>query len=316
MPPHSLLPTTRLSRRAQRHVRLPHFVVCVSAPLIGAGTADAQVCPGENTAQHFTGGGSVACACFVPGEEVGAVFELPAETFPIEIIRIGIGWGSQFGGQGQTLEQAIHVYEGGLPDPGTPVFTLPGPVLTDGAINEFDIDVLDVFVDTSPFTITLEFMNPTLGDPFAPTAVHDGNGCTPDLNVIYAIPGGWLDPCGEGVTGDWIFTVTYRCEEVVGVETVSSVPLSRVSFARPNPFAVATEIGFSLAHAGRARVVVYDVHGRALTTLADGHLDAGEHVARWSGVDATGRSAPAGVYFIELRTGDVTHTRKIVRQEG
>ncbi len=175
--------------------------------------ADAYAqCTEQGPLQNYTGGGQAVCPCFAVGEQAGAVFSLPASAYPIEILKVGIGWASQFGGSPQQLEQAIHIYRGGLPNPGSPIFTLPGPVLTDGAINQFNIQPLpgNKIIPSGPFTVTLEFANPNAGDLFAPTVVHDANGCTPGKNVVFAIPGGWTDACQLGVTGDWVFFVRYR----------------------------------------------------------------------------------------------------------
>jgi hypothetical protein len=65
-------------------------------------------------------------------------------------------------------------------------------------------------VNSAPFTVTLEFANENAGDVFAPSVVHDGNGCQSPRNVIFAIPGGWQNACAAGVTGDWVFFVDYR----------------------------------------------------------------------------------------------------------
>ncbi len=125
---------------------------------------------------------------------------------------MGIGWGSQFGGNPDILEQSIHIYEGGLPDPGAPVFSIDGPQLTDGVINEFNLEPLpgEIVINSGPFTVTLEFLNSNSGDVFAPSVVHDGNGCQPGKNVVFVVPGGWNDACPLGVTGDWVFYVVYR----------------------------------------------------------------------------------------------------------
>ena len=58
--------------------------------------------------------------------------------------------------------------------------------------------------------MTLEFLNQNAGDIFAPSVVHDGNGCQPGKNVVLAMPGGWNDACLLGVTGDWVFYVDYE----------------------------------------------------------------------------------------------------------
>ena len=143
---------------------------------------------------------------------LGAVFTLAAAEYPIEITRVRIGWGSQFGGAPQSLEEAIRLYPAGLPNPSAPQFSGAGPVLTDGVINEFDLSLFpgDRVIQSGPFTLTLVFLNTNAGDFFAPCIVHDGNGCSSGQNVIFAIPGGWANACSLGVTGDWLFGVLYR----------------------------------------------------------------------------------------------------------
>ena len=197
-------------------------------------------CPDEPTLLNFTGGGAVACPCFVPTEQAGAVFNAPAAHYPIEILRVGIGWGSQFGGAPQSLEQAIHIYGTGLPNPGAPIFSLPGPTLTDGFVNVFDLEPLpgQIIVNAGPFSATLEFLNQNAGNVFAPSVVHDGNGCTPAQNLVLAQPGGWNDACLLGVTGDWVFNVVYRqvnctpvCRSTCGDIDSSGGAVNLVDFA-------------------------------------------------------------------------------------
>ncbi|HEU4929300.1 MAG TPA: FlgD immunoglobulin-like domain containing protein [Candidatus Krumholzibacteria bacterium] len=208
--------------------------LAVAAVVALAGTARAQC--GNAQLQNYTGGGQVVCPCFVVGEQAGAVFTAPASAYPIEILKVGIGWGSQIGGAPNSLEEAIHVYAGGLPNPGAPIFTLPGPQLVDGAINEFNLEPLagEIVVNSGPFTVTLEFMNQNAGDPFAPSVVHDGNGCQSGKNVVYAVPGGWFNACSLGVTGDWVFYVVYRSVKVTGTANpphtvISNAPLNQTT---------------------------------------------------------------------------------------
>jgi hypothetical protein len=152
------------------------------------------------------------------------ILNLPAADFPIEILKVGIGWGSQFGGNPDQLEEAIHIYPAGLPNPGSPLFTLLGPQLTDGVINEFDLEPLPgaIVVNSGPFMVALEFMNENAGDIFAPTVVHDGNGCQSGKNAVFAVPGGWLNACSLGVSGDWVFYVFYR--KLDCIDGAGSVP--------------------------------------------------------------------------------------------
>jgi hypothetical protein len=72
--------------------------------------------------------------------------------------------------------------------------------------------------------------------------------------------------------------------------------------AWPNPFTLggAAELHFELPRAGRARVDIFDVSGRLVRNLCEGHLAGGGHVFRWDGRDALGRLVGAGVYFSRL----------------
>jgi hypothetical protein len=191
------------------------FVYLLAAPLLAAVCLVSAVraqCPEEPRLDSFVGAGRITCPCFVEGEEAGAIFQLPPEEFPIEILRVGIGWGSQFGGTAPSVEDSIKIYPGGLPDPGAPVFTLSGPQLIDGSINEWDLEPFEgeIILDSSPFTVALKFFNTNANNIFAASVVHDGTGCQAGKNSVYAIPGGWVDGCSLGITGQWVFYVVYR----------------------------------------------------------------------------------------------------------
>ncbi len=79
-------------------------------------------------------------------------------------------------------------------------------------------------------------------------------------------------------------------------------------------------IPFGLPTRGRAKLVIYDIAGRAVARLLDEVLEPGFHEAEWDGgLGATpgsrSGSAPAGVYFYRLdfageaRTGKLTIVR-------
>jgi hypothetical protein len=252
-----------------------------------------------------------------PGEEAGAVLEAPAEHYPIEILRVGIGWGSMYGGTGYSLEQAIHIYAAGLPSPGTPVFTLEGPQLLDGVINEFNLEPIpgEIIIDSGPFTPTLEFMNNNAGDPFAPSMVHDGNGCQAGKNVVYAVPGTWYDACVLGVTGDWVVYAIYRqvnCGAGVEEEIVVSGKAAILLKPEPNPFSGETRFEFVLGRTEQVSLSVYDVGGKRVATLVEGEFGPGGHTATWSGRSAEGTPLGSGIYFAEVRTGSARSVQRVV----
>jgi hypothetical protein len=274
-------------------------------------------CPEEPPLANYTGTNANVCPCFVQNEEAGAVLEAPAEHYPIEILRVGIGWASQYGGTPQSLEQAIHIYENGLPAPGTPIFTQEGPVLTDGYINEFDFEPVpgEIIVDSGPFTVALEFLNPNAGNISAPSVYSDGNGCQAGKNVVYAIPGGWYDACVLGVTGDWVMYAIYRqvdCGAGIGEEVIASGDLAVLTRPEPNPFSSETRLSFVLSREQSIDLAVYDVHGRRVSTIARGVYPSGSHSEDWSGVASDGAQLSPGLYFVTLEAAGSRSTQRVI----
>ncbi len=74
----------------------------------------------------------------------------------------------------------------------------------------------------------------------------------------------------------------------------------------PNPFNANTSISYTLAEAGNVNLSVYDISGRLVATLVDGHQVSGEHTATWSASEFS-----SGVYFYKLTTADYTATKKM-----
>ena len=64
---------------------------------------------------------------------------------------------------------------------------------------------------------------------------------------------------------------------------------------------------------GEAQVVVYDVTGRVVRTLVQRFVSAGDHEIVWNGRDGAGGRVASGVYWVQLRTGDVVEARTVVR---
>jgi hypothetical protein len=101
-------------------------------------------------------------------------------------------------------------------------------------------------------------------------------------------------------------------ESTSAVETPAPAP-GTLHAVLPNPFRTSAAIEYSLAARAHATLDVFDVRGRRVTTLVDGTIEEGGHVARWDGRDARGRLQPAGVYFCRLTVdGTPTGARRIV----
>jgi flagellar hook assembly protein FlgD len=70
-------------------------------------------------------------------------------------------------------------------------------------------------------------------------------------------------------------------------------------------------IAVELETPGRATLRVYDATGRAIRTLVDRPAAAGRFEVVWDGRVESGARAPAGVYLLTLRVGDMEVHRKV-----
>ena len=86
----------------------------------------------------------------------------------------------------------------------------------------------------------------------------------------------------------------------------------RLHPARPNPFNGHTLIPFETECGGEVDLVVVDLLGRALRTLARGHRPAGAHRAAWDGRDEAGRAVATGVYLLRLSAGPQLRLGKVL----
>ena len=84
---------------------------------------------------------------------------------------------------------------------------------------------------------------------------------------------------------------------------------------RPNPFNPKTTVRFSLPATGVARLTIFDVTGRAVRSLVDGTLPAGEHAIVWDGRDEAGHAVPSGIYLYKLQSREEIATKKMILLE-
>jgi hypothetical protein len=82
--------------------------------------------------------------------------------------------------------------------------------------------------------------------------------------------------------------------------------------ASPNPFDSATRIAFRLPRSGPVVLTLYDVSGRQVANLIDGHHETGEFVTRWDGRDQSGGKLSSGIYFLRISAGGFTATKRLV----
>jgi hypothetical protein len=105
------------------------------------------------------------------------------------------------------------------------------------------------------------------------------------------------------------------CYLATGVEETASgaaSPRARLFNAAPNPFNPATSIRFSLSHPARVRLLIFDVSGARVRSLADGPMPAGEHRLTWDGTNDRGRPLSSGAYFYRFEADGETQAKKLI----
>jgi hypothetical protein len=128
-------------------------------------------------------------------------------------MKVRIFWAAAIGSPAPIAQHSIRLYAGGpsLPSNATPQFSVASPTLTHGFMNEFDVASIagNKTIASGPFTVTLRFSNGNAGQ-FTKASVVSAQPCQSGKNVIRFTNGTWHDACSQGVSGNWIFEVTYR----------------------------------------------------------------------------------------------------------
>lgn len=104
----------------------------------------------------------------------------------------------------------------------------------------------------------------------------------------------------EGVILDIVPSISALAEHPVARAALQFAPA-------PNPFSARVTLSFQAPSAGHARLRVYDVSGRLLTSLLDGDVAAGPRSITW-----TPGTTAAGTYLARLELDGQVETRRMV----
>lgn len=80
----------------------------------------------------------------------------------------------------------------------------------------------------------------------------------------------------------------------------------------PNPFNPETVIRFSLNKNMHINLVVYDITGKEIHTLADHTLPPGLHIVRWDGTNMSGIKVAGGVYIYRMEAAGQVFSKKMI----
>ena len=80
----------------------------------------------------------------------------------------------------------------------------------------------------------------------------------------------------------------------------------------PNPFNPSTTIRYGLPEEAIVSLVIYDVRGQVVQTIASEHQSAGWYNVVWNGQTSDGRTISTGIYFAKLVAGDYSQVIKML----
>ena len=87
--------------------------------------------------------------------------------------------------------------------------------------------------------------------------------------------------------------------------------------AYPNPFNPGSSrspmtFSYTLEAASEVNLAVYNIKGQKVAELADGEKTAGTYNISWNGENNSGTALPAGVYFYQLKSGNMQESDKLL----
>ena len=236
---------------------------------------------------------------FDPGN--GALVEFTPEADSINLPVLLKTIRAQFdGSQLADVDFNLHIYEDNAGAPGTEVHTQTVTVTTSEVLPAWKEIVIDSWLTIDgDFWVWFEIEDAghfpkMIGDEAEPWADHnhfyswDGSGA-PDLSTYF-------------------YTVRAQVAEGVRAEINEISPTSyNLAQNYPNPFNPVTDIHYSIAHADRVNLRVFNVLGQEIAVLVDGLQTAGLHKVSFDGTNL-----PSGVYIYRLETPNFSSSRKML----
>ena len=104
-----------------------------------------------------------------------------------------------------------------------------------------------------------------------------------------------------------IYSLMIFHETPTGIEEISRIPTGfTLASNYPNPFNASTTISYTLPQPSQVTLDIYDILGRKVQALRQGHQSAGDH-----SIIFLDKDMPSGIYFYKLTAGEYSQTRKM-----
>ena len=84
--------------------------------------------------------------------------------------------------------------------------------------------------------------------------------------------------------------------------------------ALPNPISnKGAKINFGVTKTSKVSLLIYDISGSLIRTLAAAQFEPGEYTLIWNGMDDKGKKCPTGIYFYKFESDEYKTTKKAVK---
>ncbi len=108
-------------------------------------------------------------------------------------------------------------------------------------------------------------------------------------------------------------TLRFSTGSVLSLEGDPMTPMKIALYQNyPNPFNPITNIRYEVNEPGEVSLVVFDLRGRYLITLADEYHNSGQYSVQWVGNNEAGTMLSTGVYLCRLQSGTESKTIKML----
>lgn len=176
--------------------------------------------------------------------------------------------------------------------------------------NRNSVDSVDVYLSRSndggitfnDYRVTNTRFRPTPVSGIGGGNMGDNLGMTSGNGNLYPV---WMSNY-TGIFQVWSALVDYT---TIGIQQIGSeIPnVFELKQNYPNPFNPSTKIGFKLPKSGFILLKIFDITGKAVQTLVEQNMKAGEYSVDW---DAG--NLPSGIYLYSIQSGSFTESRKMI----
>jgi hypothetical protein len=144
------------------------------------------------------------------------------------------------------------------------------------------------------------------GSDYEGSLVIDVNGTRMDVKFL-------CDEHNAAGSHVWDYFTIFKTVSATSVDDGRHLHPTSLSISNyPNPFNPSTRISYSVPQSGHVTMTVYDMLGRAVSTLVDRSVEKGNHTVSWSARDHQGNDVPSGIYFARIQSGEFVENAKMV----